>query len=238
MSSETKHQPNGQDNHSLSSPPRRQPRANVCALYSPYGGLEYALQHLALDGANMERAVGHRDSCRAHRVSTRVWVSDHFTAERRAQFNASTRGLDDTCGHVCHGRSCPPRRVGHRQHIQASGCTANMAATCDHLSGGRHVLGLGAGWQVNEHEAYGIALPEVPERLARLDEACQVIRLLHSEDRQQLRRAVLPARRCPLRTQAPPGEAAPTDWRWWGADLDAHRRPICGRVELRGASQT
>ncbi len=60
---------------------------------------------------------------------------------------------------------------------------ANMAATVDHLSDGRHVLGLGAGWQLNEHDAYGIDLPAVPERLARLEEACQVIRLLHTEKR-------------------------------------------------------
>jgi len=60
---------------------------------------------------------------------------------------------------------------------------ANMAATTDRISNGRLVLGLGAGWQVNEHDAYGIELYEVPERLARLDEACQVIRLLLTEER-------------------------------------------------------
>ena len=60
---------------------------------------------------------------------------------------------------------------------------AKMAATVDHICEGRLVLGLGAGWQVNEHEAYGIGLPSVPDRLARLDEACQVIRMLHSQQR-------------------------------------------------------
>ena len=52
---------------------------------------------------------------------------------------------------------------------------ANMAATVDNISGGRCVLGLGAGWQVNEHQAYGIELGSVKERLDRFDEACQVI---------------------------------------------------------------
>jgi len=60
---------------------------------------------------------------------------------------------------------------------------ANMAATTDRISHGRLVLGLGAGWQVNEHAAYGIDLYEIPERLARLEEACEVVRLLLSAER-------------------------------------------------------
>ena len=55
---------------------------------------------------------------------------------------------------------------------------ANMAAALDQLSAGRLILGLGAGWQANEHNAYGIRLPAVPERLDRLAEACAVIRAL------------------------------------------------------------
>ena len=52
---------------------------------------------------------------------------------------------------------------------------ANAAVTVDHVSGGRFVLGLGAGWQVNEHAAYGIDLPDVPTRLDKFEEACEVI---------------------------------------------------------------
>lgn len=52
---------------------------------------------------------------------------------------------------------------------------ANAAATIDHVSGGRFVLGLGAGWQVNEHSAYGIDLLGVTDRLDRLEESCAVI---------------------------------------------------------------
>ena len=55
---------------------------------------------------------------------------------------------------------------------------AKMAATTDRISNGRVVLGLGAGWQRNEHIAYGIDLPEIPELLGRLEEACQVVRTL------------------------------------------------------------
>jgi len=55
---------------------------------------------------------------------------------------------------------------------------AKMAATVDVLSGGRLLLGIGAGWQENEHDAYGFHFGTVGERLARLDEACHVIRQL------------------------------------------------------------
>jgi F420-dependent oxidoreductase-like protein len=60
---------------------------------------------------------------------------------------------------------------------------AKMAATVDVVSGGRLLFGLGAGWQENEHEAYGFPFGTVRERLERLDEACQVIRLLWTQDK-------------------------------------------------------
>ncbi len=58
---------------------------------------------------------------------------------------------------------------------------AKMAATLDHITGGRVVLGLGSGWQENEHAQYGIDFYDVAERLARLDEACAVIKALFSD---------------------------------------------------------
>ncbi|MGH2929287.1 MAG: TIGR03560 family F420-dependent LLM class oxidoreductase, partial [Solirubrobacteraceae bacterium] len=60
---------------------------------------------------------------------------------------------------------------------------ANMVATLDQVSGGRAVLGMGAGWQENEHAAYGIDFSDVPGRLARLEEACAVVRHLLDDTR-------------------------------------------------------
>jgi F420-dependent oxidoreductase-like protein len=60
---------------------------------------------------------------------------------------------------------------------------ANAAATIDHISGGRFVVGLGAGWQRNEHTAYGIDLLDVGGRLDRFEEACAVVRSLLAEKR-------------------------------------------------------
>ena len=59
---------------------------------------------------------------------------------------------------------------------------ANMAASLDQISGGRLLLGLGAGSQPNEHRAYGIELPAPADRISRFEEALQVITsLLRSE---------------------------------------------------------
>jgi alkanesulfonate monooxygenase SsuD/methylene tetrahydromethanopterin reductase-like flavin-dependent oxidoreductase (luciferase family) len=61
---------------------------------------------------------------------------------------------------------------------------AKSIATIDHISGGRAILGLGGGWHVREHAAFGIDFGSgFGERLDWLEEALQVIRpLLHGEE--------------------------------------------------------
>ncbi len=59
---------------------------------------------------------------------------------------------------------------------------AKMAATLDHVSGGRAILGLGAAWNEEEHWGYGIPFGPIGERLANLDEACHVIRSLFENE--------------------------------------------------------
>lgn len=56
---------------------------------------------------------------------------------------------------------------------------ANMAATLDHVSNGRAVLGMGAAWFELEHKQYGIDFGKSPgDRLARLKEALPIVRSL------------------------------------------------------------
>ena len=58
-----------------------------------------------------------------------------------------------------------------------------MAVTIDHLSGGRLEFGIGAAWAEIEHEMLGIEFGSAGQRVEWLDEACQVIKLLFSEER-------------------------------------------------------
>jgi F420-dependent oxidoreductase-like protein len=60
---------------------------------------------------------------------------------------------------------------------------AKAAVTVDHLSGGRLEFGLGAGWAEPEHTMLGLDFGTAGRRLDRLDEACQVVKLLWTRDR-------------------------------------------------------
>jgi F420-dependent oxidoreductase-like protein len=60
-------------------------------------------------------------------------------------------------------------------HHRHPAVTANMAATLDHISGGRFELGMGAGWNFMESDAYGIPLGSLRERSDRFEEGMEVI---------------------------------------------------------------
>jgi F420-dependent oxidoreductase-like protein len=107
-----------------------------------------------------------------------VYIADHFMP------NAGTGRAPDhptlECGSLVAalGAVVPRVRIGtlvYGNTYRHPAVLANMAATADRISGGRFTLGVGAGWQVNEHEQYGIELPPVKQLLDRFVEALQVL---------------------------------------------------------------
>jgi F420-dependent oxidoreductase-like protein len=65
--------------------------------------------------------------------------------------------------------------------------TAKMAATLDNLSGGRLNLGLGAGWFEAEHRSLGFDFKTIPGRLQALDESCQIIKGMFTQEKTTLK---------------------------------------------------
>ena len=110
-----------------------------------------------------------------------VWVMDHFMDN-----------TDEGGGHVLEGFSVlaalaavvPRVRLGSLvagNLYRHPAVLANQAVTIDQISDGRFVLGLGAGWQENEHGQYGIELPPPGPRLRQFEEACRVVRALRDQ---------------------------------------------------------
>lgn len=115
-----------------------------------------------------------------------VWVADHFMGDDGGFGPVETPTLEATAVLAALAVATERVRIGSLvlgATYRHPAVVANWAATVDHLSGGRLVLGLGAGWQVNEHEQYGIELPLVGDRVTRFEEVCAVVRSLLAEER-------------------------------------------------------
>jgi len=107
-----------------------------------------------------------------------LWRSDHFFSlmghpERPAlECWTSLTALAQRTQRIQFGPLVSPMTFRHPALL------ARMAAAVDGLSAGRLVLGVGAGWNEAEHEAYGISLPPLKERFDRLEEGISVIKAL------------------------------------------------------------
>lgn len=78
----------------------------------------------------------------------------------------------------------PQMMFGHTvlcQSFRNPALVAKMGATLQYLTGGRFVLGIGAGWHEEEYAAYGYDFPRAGVRVEQLEEALQIIRALWRE---------------------------------------------------------
>lgn len=78
----------------------------------------------------------------------------------------------------------PQLKFGHTvlcQSFRNPALLAKMGATLQFLSGGRFILGIGAGWHEAEYRAYGYAFPPAQARVAQLAEALQIIKAMWTE---------------------------------------------------------
>jgi F420-dependent oxidoreductase-like protein len=110
-----------------------------------------------------------------------VWIADHFMGNEGSPIAPETPTLEAGTLIGAVAAAVPRVRLGtlvYGNTYRHPAVVANMAVTADHVSGGRFTLGLGAGWQENEHRQYGITLPPVGERIDRFSEAVEIIRSL------------------------------------------------------------
>ncbi len=114
-----------------------------------------------------------------------AWVADHFVPW--AEFQDSLTDVHECWSTVCYlAGMFPEYMLGSivlSQSYRSPALLAKMSATLQTLSGGRLILGIGAGWKEDEYLAYGYPFPDTPARLKQLEEAVQIIRRMWMEPR-------------------------------------------------------
>jgi alkanesulfonate monooxygenase SsuD/methylene tetrahydromethanopterin reductase-like flavin-dependent oxidoreductase (luciferase family) len=110
------------------------------------------------------------------------WMNDHLTDMAPDRSGPSLEALTAMAALAHH---VPGKWLGHgvlSNTFRHPAVLAKAATVLDLASGGRFVVGLGAGWHEGEHRAFGLDLPPIGERIDRLESAVGVLRALFSPE--------------------------------------------------------
>jgi alkanesulfonate monooxygenase SsuD/methylene tetrahydromethanopterin reductase-like flavin-dependent oxidoreductase (luciferase family) len=113
------------------------------------------------------------------------WMSDHLTDASREHGGPSLESITTLAALASR---VPGMWVGvavASNTFRHPAVLAKSAAVLDNVTGGRFVLGLGAGWHEGEHEQFGIPLPPMVERFSRFESAVGVLTALFSDAARQ-----------------------------------------------------
>jgi alkanesulfonate monooxygenase SsuD/methylene tetrahydromethanopterin reductase-like flavin-dependent oxidoreductase (luciferase family) len=109
------------------------------------------------------------------------WMSDHLTDASVDRGGGAFESLT-TAAALAH--RVPGKWIGIAvlsATFRQPALVAKAATVLDQATGGRFILGLGAGWHAGEHDAFGIPLPPLPERFDRFESSVQAIAALLSD---------------------------------------------------------
>ena len=120
--------------------------------------------------------IGERD------VFDSVWMNDHIT---NMSLDRGGPSWESVTAMAALAHRVPGKLIGHgvlSNTFRHPVMLAKQATLLDHVTGGRFVLGFGAGWHEGEHIPFGIPLPDMPERFDRFESAVHVLRALFSTE--------------------------------------------------------
>ena len=110
-----------------------------------------------------------------------IWVSDHFFM---TEDSLDVNCLECWTVLTALARDTSRLRLGAMvasQSYRNPALSANMAASVDHISGGRLNYGIGAGWKEVEYNAYGYGFPGAGRRIRQLEEAVEIAKRMWTE---------------------------------------------------------
>ncbi len=105
---------------------------------------------------------------------TTLWTEDHLQ-------KGSSPALESWTTLSFMAAEYPRYRLGNVvlcQSYRNPALLAKMSATLQYLSGGRLILGIGAGWQEDEYQAYGYDFPSAGVRVEQLSETIEILRTM------------------------------------------------------------
>jgi alkanesulfonate monooxygenase SsuD/methylene tetrahydromethanopterin reductase-like flavin-dependent oxidoreductase (luciferase family) len=109
------------------------------------------------------------------------WMSDHLSDASRERNGPAFESLTMAAALA---RRVPGKWVGIAvlaNTFRHPAVLAKSATVLDNVTGGRFILGLGAGWHEGEHDAFGIPLPPMRVRYDRFESALRVLTALFSD---------------------------------------------------------
>jgi F420-dependent oxidoreductase-like protein len=135
-----------------------------------------------IEGATFETLARHWQVAEELGYDT-VWLDDHFYGVMTPAWDASLE-----CWTLMSALARETSRIRFGTLVACNGyrhppLVAKMAASLDHLSGGRLEFGLGAGWYEQEFTAYGYEFPPIGTRLAQLEEALVIVKRMWTEEK-------------------------------------------------------
>ena len=161
----------------------------------PLGFRVAAVQSAGLDWATLA-------ACWTLAGETRLfdagWISDHLTDASRERGGGAFESMTVLAALASR---VPGMWVGvavASNTFRHPAVLAKSAAVIDNVTGGRFILGLGAGWHEGEHDQFGIPLPPIGERFDRFQSAVEVLSSLFSDAARRPPGLSLPDRFYPL----------------------------------------
>ncbi|HLB19099.1 MAG TPA: TIGR03560 family F420-dependent LLM class oxidoreductase [Gaiellaceae bacterium] len=146
-----------------------------------FRSVRLALMIEGQEGVTWDDWVALASACEEHGVEA-LFRSDHYIS----WFDESRRVLDawaTMAGLAAHTTKLELGTLVSPVTFRHPSVLARCAATADEISDGRVTLGMGAGWQAREHEAYGFEFGTVRERVARFGEQLEIVHDLFHQDR-------------------------------------------------------